>query len=255
MLPRASHQLVSTSRRLGMCSVVRRGPERMFARLLREDDGTAGEPESASHPIRPRPRTTGGMVTYMPSLTRCTAAVALTFTLALSLPGSSSAQNWSHNDAVGDVVTFSGQGNPTGSTRTKGDVLRASISHTRTKVVIRLRMNSIPTDKWIAMATVKTPRASFLLTYTSFNSDKSLSIDRIETGERIHCARKSFRIDGTALVVTAARRCIGNPRWIRVRAGVTSFDDVQSQSTSSYDDGLTGGASGASRFSPRLRPS
>ena len=196
----------------------------------------------------------------MNKIRRLVATLGLAVALVMSSAGLASAQRWSHTDASRDIVTFAGgEDDPVlavAPDRDEGDVVSTTISHTRTKVVIRLRMRTVPRGDWVATAQVRTPRSTYYLHQVKFDDERHFTIFADSDGPR--CTAKSSRIDRTALVLTVARSCLGNPRWIRVGAAIITFeqnptDDEEVDGVSYVDDSLRRTLGGDLRFSPRLR--
>lgn len=164
----------------------------------------------------------------MPALRRLLAVLALAVAVLLSSAGVASAQNWSFADPKGDVVTITSDDETPvpAPNRRAGDVWRTSVSHTATKVVVRVTMQAIPTRDWSAFATIRTPRTSFDLAQVKIGDYRGLSLTKTNgSGADVRCRDKSSRIDGTALVLTVARSCIGRPATVRVGVGVAVYDE------------------------------
>lgn len=187
----------------------------------------------------------------MKSIRRLGATLGLTTALLVSSAGVASAQSWSLADAVGDVVKDAGDGSVTTVVnQAQGDVVRTTISHTRTKVVIRIRMRAVPRGDWAAFAEVRTPRTSFDLTQVKIDGGRFFQVSKTNGGRPVRCAAKSSRIDRTALVLTVARSCLGNPRTVRAGAGVVVFEG---EDTAYGDDALRRAIGDDLRLSPRIR--
>lgn len=187
----------------------------------------------------------------MKSFRRLGATLGLTTALLLSSAGVASAQNWSLADPVGDVLEIAEDGSATTAPgQAQGDVVRTSISHTSTKVVIRIRMRAIPRGDWGAFAIVRTPRTSFDLTQVKFGDQRGFVITKTNGGKLLRCAGKSARIDRTALVLTVSRACLGKPRTVRVGAGVAVFAEDE---VTYGEDALRRAIGEDLRLSPRIR--
>lgn len=200
----------------------------------------------------------------MTLLPRLVATLGLTFGLLLGSAGLASAQNWSGGDASGDVLRVTGdssllavvepEGRIAEPARTRGDVLRTSVSHTRTKVVIRITMRAIPAGDWMGMTTIRTPSTSYDLFHMRFDRRSWTSLTKTHgNGRELRCRAKSSRVDGRSLILTVSRSCLGKPRVVRVGAGVAS---VAAGTRLAYvDDALRRGYSDIAhlQLSPRLR--
>lgn len=189
----------------------------------------------------------------MRAVRRLLAVLALALAVVFSSAGLASAQNWSLADPKGDVVTITDDASEPvpAPNRRAGDVWRTSVSHTATKVVIRVNMQAIPTRDWGAFATIRTPRTSFDLTQIKFDGFRGLSLTKTNSGVDVRCRDKSSRIDGTALVFTIARSCIGRPATVRVGVGVAVYDD--NLEIIHADDALRRGIGETLRLSPLVR--
>lgn len=194
----------------------------------------------------------------MTPLRRLVATLGLGSALLLTSAGTAAAQNWSYADPIGDVVSHEDGGATTAPARAPGDVVRTTISHTRTKVVIRVRMRAVPRGDWTSSAMIRTPRAEFYLLQFKVDDYRGFSLVKLTGEGEVRCAGKSARIDRTALVLTVPRGCLGNPRWIRAGAGVSTFDgsimaDEEDLPPAYFDDGLRRALGGELRLSPRIK--
>ncbi len=119
----------------------------------------------------------------MRALTRLVALAALALGLLLASTGVASARNWSTPDTRGDVLTLSGEEDDeiaVSPARKAGDAWRTSISHTRTKVVVRVTMRAVPGGTWGLFTTIRTPRASFDLSRIRTPDFSGVSLTRID---------------------------------------------------------------------------
>lgn len=169
----------------------------------------------------------------MTTLPGLVATLGLTLGLLLGTAGLASAQNWSGGDASGDVLRVTGdnsllavvqpEGRIAEPSRVRGDVVRTSVSHTRTKVVIRITMRAIPTGDWMGMTTIRAPSTSYDLFHMRFGGRSGVSLTKTHgNGRELPCRAKSSRIDGRSLILTVSRACLGKPRVVRVGAGVAA---------------------------------
>lgn len=188
----------------------------------------------------------------------------MTGALLVSSAGMASAQSWSVADPKGDVQRASSSSPDAVLTpetltaepnRRAGDVWRTAASHTRTSVVIRITMQALPTRNWMGMTTIRTPSTSYDLFHMRFGGRTWVSLTKTHgNGAELRCAAKSTRIDGNAVVLTVARKCLGYPRTVRVGAGVAAFD-TSDMSVAHVDDAGRRGYLGAGnlRLGPLLR--
>ncbi len=201
----------------------------------------------------------------MTMLRRLVATLGLVLSLLLGTAGLASAQNWSGGDASGDVLRVTGENSllavvqPEGRIaepgRVRGDVLRTSISHTRTRVVIRITLRAIPSGDWMGMTTIRTPSTSYDLFHMRFDRRSWTSLTKTHgNGRELPCRAKSSRIDGRALILSVSRACLGKPRVVRVGAGVAAV--AAGVRLAYVDDSLRRGAYSDIahlQLSPRLR--
>lgn len=199
----------------------------------------------------------------MGTLHRFFSIIGLAVALVLSSAGVASADRWTTTDATADVTTATSTthtnvvDHPTqlvpAPDRVEGDVLRETVKHTRSAVVIRLTLRQVPTGDWIGWTTIRTPRRSLDLFHMEFGGNRWTSLTKtVGNGEELPCAGTSSRVKGTTLRLTIPRRCLGNPRAVRVAAGIAVYDD--GMRIAHVDDALRPGydASGF-WFSPRIR--
>lgn len=169
----------------------------------------------------------------MTLLPRLVATLGLALSLLLGSAGLAAAQNWSGGDAGGDVLRVTGdsslaavvqpEGRIAEPSRVRGDVVRTSVSHTRTRVVIRITMRAIPSGDWIGMTTIRTPATSYDLFHMRFDRRTWTSLTKTHgNGRELPCRAKSSRVDGRTLILSVSRACLGKPRVVRVGAGVAA---------------------------------
>lgn len=192
------------------------------------------------------------------ALHRALAVLVLAGALLVTSAGVASAENWSLADPKGDVATMSlddyedGNASTPSPDRKVGDVWRTSISHTSRNVVIRITMQQVPRENWSAFAHIVTPRAQFFMVQSKYEDYRQLMLIKASgRGGTVKCRAKSSRIIGSALVLTAARSCLGRPASVRVGAQVSVYDDATE--TIHSDDALRRGWSDVPRLSPRIR--
>ncbi|MEV5003636.1 hypothetical protein [Nocardioides sp. LML1-1-1.1] len=187
----------------------------------------------------------------MKSIRRLGATLGLATALLVSSAGVASAQSWSLADPVGDVVTIHEDNSVSyAPSRAQGDVVRTTVSHTRTTLVVRLRMRALPRGDWSAFAVVRTPSTSFDLTQVKIGGTRGFVLTKTNGGKVVRCAGKSARFDRTALVLTVPRSCLGKPRTVRVGAGVALFEG---ESVVHGDDALRRALGEDLRLSPPIR--
>lgn len=195
--------------------------------------------------MTPHSRTSG-----LPALRRLVAVLALAGALLVSSAGVASAQTWTHTDATGDVLTFSGDSESAVASpeRKPGDVVRIAIAHGGRNVVIRAAMRAVPRGDWLAHAVIRTPRGNFVVTWARLLGEREFALERAN-GRNVRCAGKTFRTVGNAVEIVVPRRCLGRPRTIRAGLGVAVFGQA---GTTHADDALRTGVDQL-RLSPLLR--
>ncbi|MDP3891451.1 hypothetical protein [Nocardioides sp.] len=157
------------------------------------------------------------------------AAVSLAL-VALLAPTAAHAGKSVHRDAVGDVVamTFdfeSGSEEVTPAPQqTRGDITRSVVQHRAKRVTFKVSMRALP--RKFAMSglftRVKTDKRSYsvdVVRMPGFGKDAILSTRR---GKVVECDGLTHeRNDKKRFIAfSVPRECLGNPRWVRLGAGV-----------------------------------
>lgn len=189
----------------------------------------------------------------MKSIRRLGATLGLATALLVSSAGVASAQRWTIADPAGDVVKVTETGTSYAASQAQGDVVQTTVSHTRTKVVIRVRMRAVPRGNWGAVAVVRTPRASFDLLQLKLGDDRDFTLSRGGTDKELRCAGKSARIDRTAVVLTVPRTCLGRPGKVRAGAGIAILETDGETETTYQDDALRRTVGENLRLSPWIK--
>lgn len=146
------------------------------------------------------------------------------------------AGTWTHNDGTGDVRTYAPEG--TASTNpddhyhldpenTNADITRIKVAHNRGAIVIILTAaTALPQDQWSVGYRIHTPTVREReVVHTHFGKGRSYVFNLRGAGD-LHCSGMRFMVGRPARQVRATipRRCFGSPRWVRVGAGLSTFE-------------------------------
>jgi hypothetical protein len=178
-------------------------------------------------------------------------------TVALAAPAH--ADRWTYDDAVGDVThmieTPTSMSIETVPEQTNGDVTQVAVDHRRTKVVIELYTRARITGAFGINAVVRTPGQHYML--MSFRmpgmGGTQLMTLSDEPDRRCTGLKRKLIADKTAVRLTVPRSCIGDPRWVRVGATLSTFGLFTGEG---YDDDALRTASplfGKTAMSPKIR--
>ena len=159
------------------------------------------------------------------------AALVLTTSLAVLAPMPAfGAIGTTHRDAVGDVVSFSEDSDSATPQpgRAEGDIRGISASHRKKVVVVSVRLREL------------SRRPELSATQLRLNSNKgrrdvtvvpipgtSRSVAEVQ-GPRgtVKCKVNSkVSFVNNSVRVAVPRKCLGNPRWVRVGAGIISVEE------------------------------
>jgi hypothetical protein len=166
----------------------------------------------------------------------------------LLLPAPAYAGTWSAPDPRGDatVSTFDPEPEPCGTyteERTdQGDLRRISVRHTRERVVMTMRVSGLRSryDTWTYF-TLVTPDRALDVSLARYDGRAHVDISRHpdldpEDFDDSECGivawargvrecpttRSRIDVDRGLVRVDLARRCVGNPRWVRVGGSVVT---------------------------------
>lgn len=192
---------------------------------------------------------------------------ALTGAAALTVAGMSpaSAARWSHEDAVGDVVSYSfsehggtESGPDPAPANTNTDISRFSASHSPRVVVLRANLRDITAASGLMIYEVRTGTRGYQVAQRlGTNKDMpAFGLYRLN-GQRVRCSGARRSVDRTTeeALVSIPRRCLGRPRWVRAGAGAFNFTETRTKATFRMDDALKDGDGDIEhlRLSPRIR--
>lgn len=182
-------------------------------------------------------------------MTRTRALAAFAGVAALIIPGASpaSAAFWSHEDAVGDVVshTVTVDDDDVVEVRpgnTDTDVTRVSLDHRIRRLVLRTTLRDITAGSGFAMYDLRTDDRRYYA-FQRLGRDRSFPafhLARWHDDRRVRCAGVERRVDRTVGRATLhiPRRCLGRPEWVRVGTGVAKFEETDTSFTFFADDAM-----------------
>lgn len=173
--------------------------------------------------------------------------VAALTAAALLVPTAAHAGKSVHRDAVGDVVSLSIEDESEELTpapdQKRGDVTRTVANHRAKRVVFKVKMRELP--RRASMHGVSTRIVTKQRSYSldifrvpGFGKDAILSTRR---GKVIECEGLSHTRNDKRRTISFSvpRSCIGNPRWVRLGAGVFHMSNgTKAFVDESHRDGL-----------------
>lgn len=180
----------------------------------------------------------------------------LTLGLGAATLAPASAERYSHRDKARDVVSFDRDDNRTFEpAQAAGDVVGTEFRHTRTAVVVSLRLRApIRTESYVFGASIRTPRGVYDVNVVSIVGETDFALTKAKGDVEVRCpGLRRTAVKGRTLVrLSVPRSCLRSPSVVRVSAGISSIDGT----TGRYflDDALRTAfvANGAALFSPRL---
>ncbi len=165
------------------------------------------------------------------------------------------------SDPARDLVRFTRNDSqvPAAGTRDM-DVRRTVVNHTKRRVIITLRIADLKASaSHYSLSSIRTDELTYGVEYYRlFGADApSTFFLTTEAHERVRCVNRSKRFNAArdTLALRIPRRCLGNPRWVRVGSGwytIGNRDRIFGD-----DPRQVGGLPGDQGFnySPRLRRS
>lgn len=165
--------------------------------------------------IKPSPRLAG-------SVRRVLVAVGLGATLVLGSAGAASAGTWSFNDPTKDVYGGSNGGSSVISPdRAVGDVQRLAVSHTNTKLIVRVTFRQgLPSKNWSIFETIRTPVARFALLLHRYDGAGIQFYNFSADNHRARCRGLAVTYAPRSVQISIPTRCLGSPRVVKVGATV-----------------------------------
>jgi hypothetical protein len=193
---------------------------------------------------------------------------ALTGAAALTVAGMSpaSAASWAHEDAVGDVRSYTWderKGTESGPdprpANTDTDIARFSARHTPRRVVLTTTLRDITPASGVTVYQIRTGNRAYEAVQrlgTKREMGPAFRLYRLN-GDPVRCKGVRRSVDRTTeqAVVSIPRRCLGRPRWVRVGAGAVNVSETRTTFRLFFDDALRAGAGDLDnlRLSPRIR--
>ncbi len=196
------------------------------------------------------------------------AVVALSLSLAIAVALGTvpaHAEKWTHKDARGDVVrtTLSDSSSTPqpAPEQSSVDITKVVAKHGRHTLTITVRTRTRMPRALMAFSTIRTPGKRFMLFSMRLpgmgNSTSLLNFSGGGDDPEVRCRglKRSLDSSKTVMTVSVPRSCLGNPRWIRFSAHLSSFDAASADESSFEDDGLRTGLSvyGAEKMSPKIK--
>jgi hypothetical protein len=178
------------------------------------------------------------------------AALPIAAAALVLAPGIAHADTLTKADKAGDVLksaTTGGGADTVDPTRANGDITRSIITHGPSNVKVKLVHRDLSkVGRIITIISIKTDKAKNFRRFEIVAAPgKYYGVVTVHTkaGKKVSCktTRKvDYAANSTLLVIP--RKCLGNPRWVRVGAGVVSTDD--GFTTLYGDDARTNGTVG-----------
>lgn len=182
----------------------------------------------------------------------------------VAVPASAEAKSYVHDDPRGDVNNVSVSGWPLVPDRTNGDIIRMRAWHTKSRIRVRLVFAELfresPTTQVIPefrFITNKRTRGVYLLAGRR-NPTGMGYMYRFSDYAHVRCALSySFDFVNNVVSLGFSRRCLGNPRWVRISASTeTAEHNDEDQLTGIYADNAQRTGLDYSihlNYSPRIR--
>jgi hypothetical protein len=109
------------------------------------------------------------------------------------------------------------------------DVVRTTVDHRLSRLRVRLDLRDLGRSRtYFAVLEVRTPDGTFEV--ETENLGRRLEVDMTRRARAIECRRLRAAGDqaSSRVTVTVPTSCLGDPRWVRVGAGVASVETVPS---------------------------
>jgi hypothetical protein len=182
------------------------------------------------------------------------ALVLTAATLIPLMPTAAHADRLVQNDAVGDVVSVSGESATPLPDRTEGDIAYSKIRHRDRRVILTMRYRELSTGQdmlhYFAIRTSKMTRYVYLSASTGHWGGVVQMRNAHDKKVRCHVTKKIDYTANTAMV-SVPRSCLGKPRWVKVAMAQASYD-ASSATTFMIDDARANGNFTRPTWSPRV---
>lgn len=149
---------------------------------------------------------------------------------AVAAPAPALAQTITDSDATGDMVQYA-DGGPfrPAPDRTRNDVSATTLTHSATRIRIRVRYVDLRRTTYHALLVrMATDEGARRHVYLEAETDRPAGRVMMVNGNfrKVRCSIHHVidYADETA-TISFARRCAGNPQWVRFSVGVMSADD------------------------------
>jgi hypothetical protein len=171
------------------------------------------------------------------------ALVVAAATIVPLVPTAAHADKYVASDATKDVVLLASDGTTTAEPdRIEGDILRSTVRHKSRRVVMTMRFAEL-SAVGLGDLHVFAIRSNKLNRVVSVDTGPGHWGGKVEVfkpnGKKVRCAaRRAVSYDLNTATVSIPRRCLGNPRWVKVGMQHGTF---VTQDEIHVDDALTNG--------------
>src|SRR4051794_1372583 len=180
------------------------------------------------------------------------AAVAL-------VPTAAQANTYTHGDAAGDVVSFTG-GATTATPqpdRANGDVVASMVKHNRKLVIARMTYRDLANSDGFNghLFAIKTNKMRRDVTVVSAAGIGPQVVVTKPNGKKVSCrGRPTLDYTRHTVTVKVPRSCLGKPKWVKVGMASVFMTGLSATDTQYVDDAqLSGGVSPRTlTFSPKV---
>ncbi|MCR1783373.1 hypothetical protein KVF89_12585 [Nocardioides carbamazepini] len=159
-------------------------------------------------------------------------------TVALAAPAQ--ADRWTYDDAAGDVTTQATTDTSITVTplpeQANGDIVQVTGTHKARKVSITMRMRAPLTGPFMISAMLRVPGNRFMVMspkMPGFSSTELMEFSMEDDARRCRGIKRTVGADRMSVRIAIPRSCLGNPRWFKFGAVLTT---VALFTDASYDD-------------------
>ncbi|MDQ6525425.1 hypothetical protein RB608_17515 [Nocardioides sp. LHD-245] len=179
---------------------------------------------------------------------------------AVAVAAPAQADRWTYDDAAGDVTTQAVTDTSITVTplpeQANGDIVQVTGTHKARKVSITMRMRAPLTGPFMISAMLRVPGKRFMVMspkMPGFSSTELMELSMDEDASRCRGIKRTVGADRLSVRIAVPRSCLGNPRWFKFGAVLTT---VALFTDASYDDdALATGMSlyGNATMSPKIK--
>lgn len=159
---------------------------------------------------------------------RTLGALSVLLAVVLATGAGASAASTTVRDATGDVYTLLGNG-PTKASGPDGDITSVTVRHSPRLISIRVHASHLSLDQTMLQAKVRTGPHGPVYFFTG-TADIGMRIALMSKGQEklVMCPgiRMVFRPARGYVEAGIPRRCVGDPRWVRVGAALVTTDSL-----------------------------